>query len=100
MQNIIDSFNQSYQSTIEADENEQSYIFSMELPGFEKKEVCVSLKSDQLMIHAKSDKKEKSKSITLPSDIDTGKISAKLKNGVLRITVPKAKRSSHIISIN
>lgn len=97
---MINTFDESYNSSFEVTEDNDAYFLSIDLPGFEKKEISISLKKDELNISAKSDKKQRSKSITLPSDTDTGKISANLKNGVLKITVPKAKESSLVISIN
>jgi len=76
-----------------------------ELPGMEEKDIDVSLSKEVLTIRGekKQEKEEKKKdfyrmermygsfhrSIPLPAEIDTEKVEAKFKNGVLTIKLPK-----------
>lgn len=96
---LLDNFWGSYHTDLEVDEKEGFYNFSVELPGFDKSEIKVSSKNDELTVTAVSGEKKRSRSISLPSDCEVGSISAKLKNGVLNIKVPKAKEKSCKITI-
>ena len=96
---VVDNFWDSYHTNLELDEQDDSYLFAVELPGFDKKEVKVSSKDNILQVSAVSGEKKRSRSISLPSDSDTDHIKAKLKNGVLKIIVPKAKQHSHKITV-
>ncbi|MFO0794616.1 MAG: Hsp20/alpha crystallin family protein [Candidatus Brocadiaceae bacterium] len=76
-----------------------------EIPGIDPKEVDISIQGDTLLIKGekKEEKEEKGKnyyrmerryggftrSIDLPSSVDTNKVSAECKNGVLEITLQK-----------
>ena len=98
-------------------ENKDSYILEMELPGYTENDVDISLKDRVLTIgskpkDAKAEKNEKkeiakqdanhsvylvrerrdtafTRSFTMPEDIDTEKVSANFKNGLLTITLPR-----------
>jgi len=88
-------------------ETEKAYEFTVEMPGLSKKDVDVAIESDRLVIRGgtQSQAEEKSKdlvrrefsstrferSFTIGSKIDREKISAKMDNGVLTVTVPKAE---------
>ena len=96
---VVDNFWESYHTNLELDEQDDSYHFTVELPGFDRKEVKVSSKDNLLQVSAASGGKKRSRSISLPSDSDPDNIKAKLKNGVLKIIVPKAKQQSHKITI-
>ena len=37
-----------------------------------------------------------SRTLSLPSEVDTDKAKAKFKHGVLKLTIPKVKKSKHI----
>ena len=84
----------SYNTQVNADESKSHYIFSCELPGYDKNEVAMSVKKGILSIAADNETRgKKFKKITLPKDIDEALVSAKLKNGILQIKVPKSKTS-------
>ena len=83
-------------------EKENSLIVEAEVPGFSAKELEVSLEPWRLTISGNKEMKEAQgkttyresseqflRLIDLPSEIDTRKASATLKNGFLEITVPK-----------
>ena len=83
-------------------ENEKNYSVFMEIPGIEKEDISVECDNDTLIISNKRECGEDSeirfnsftnleidKAFYLPEDIDSKKISAQLKNGILEITIPR-----------
>jgi HSP20 family protein len=91
---------------IDVVEEEDKFSVKVELPGVKEEDVNVSIAGDTLTIEgekkAESEVKKKgyyysetsygsfSRSITIPSTIDTGKIEANYDKGVLEISLPKA----------
>ena len=91
---------------IDVVEEEDKFSVKVELPGVKEEDVNVSIAGDTLTIEgekkAESEVKRKgyyysetsygnfSRSITIPSTIDTGHIEADYDKGVLEITLPKA----------
>lgn len=91
---------------IEIHEKEDKFVVKAELPGMKEEDVDVSISDDTLTIRgekkAESEVKEEdyycsecsygsfSRSIGLPSNIDTQKIEASYEDGVLEVTLPKA----------
>jgi HSP20 family protein len=86
-------------------ENDDSYVIEVAAPGLEKKDFSVSLENDCLTISSeKENKSEESnerytrkefmyhsfrRSFTLPDTVNSDKIKASHKNGILYVTVPK-----------
>lgn len=86
-------------------ETAKEYQVSVELPGVEEKDIDVSLHEGLLTVKGarQSEKESKDKnfhriesfygsferSVQLPEHIETEKVAADFKNGVLQITVPK-----------
>jgi HSP20 family protein len=80
-------------------------IAKVELPGIDKKDVKLSITDNNLTIQGEIKKEEEIKkedyyyreraygnfarTISLPAEVDKEKISAKFKNGILEITMPK-----------
>lgn len=86
----IKNIQSSYSTKIKAKELDDKYILSCELPGYEKKQISVSINDHTLSISASNeDFGEKSRKILLPPDIDESSITACLKNGVLSINISK-----------
>ncbi len=96
---------------VNVSENEKEYLFMVEIPGIDKKDVELSFKEDVLTIKGervqeKKDEKEENKDCLHCSEISYGKfersfrlanpvidskITASYKNGILDIVVPKEK---------
>jgi HSP20 family protein len=92
--------------TVDVSEDKDAVTVKAELPGVEQKDIAVSLQDGMLSIKGekRAEKEEKDKryhrversygafyrSIQLPSTVDTGKVSATFKDGVVTITLPKA----------
>jgi len=83
-------------------ENEKDYSVLMEIPGIDKENILIECDNDVLTISSKKEYSENSeahfnrfeslelnKSFYLPEDIDTKKIGAELKNGILEIMIPR-----------
>jgi len=89
-------------------QNNDNVIAVVELPGMSKEEIEISLHDGALMISgerksetATGDKAERSeryvgafrRSITLPTRVDSGKVTASYKDGILTVTLPKAEEA-------
>lgn len=94
---------------VDVTENDKEIKISAELPGMDEKDIDVSLQKDVLTIKGekKEEKEDKgkdyyrmersygsfSRSVSLPVDVETDKIEAKFKKGVLSITLPKTAKA-------
>jgi len=90
---------------IDLAETNDKVIVKAEIPGIDPKEVDISIQGNTLTVKGekKEEKEEKgknfyrmerrygsfSRSIDLPSSVDTNKITAECKNGILEITLQK-----------
>ncbi|MBE7444624.1 MAG: Hsp20/alpha crystallin family protein [Planctomycetia bacterium] len=90
---------------IDLSETPDKITVKAEIPGLDPKEIDISIQGDTLII--KGDKKEEkeekgknyyrmerrygsfSRSVDLPTSVDTSKVTAECKNGVLEITMQK-----------
>ncbi len=88
-------------------ETDKEVVATLELPGVDKKDIDIEVVGDGLdvKVEKKAEQEEKKKGvyrverryagfyrhIPLPADVETGKVSATYKNGVLEIRVPKKK---------
>ena len=76
------------------EEKEDCWILEISLPGFKKEDVEVKTENGILEIHGKTtrwDKVDYNKIYTLPDEVDQEKISARMEDGILEITLPKYK---------
>jgi HSP20 family protein len=90
-------------------ENDKEFVLTAELPGLQKDELDVNITDDAVAIKGerKEEKEQKEKSyyfkesshgtfqrvIPLPDKVEAEKAKAKLKDGVLTLTLPKAEPS-------
>jgi HSP20 family protein len=88
-------------------EEDDAIHVEMAVPGLKKENIDIDITSDSVRISGstKSEEKEESKkkyyyksmetsfeqSFNLPTKVDSGKSKAKLENGVIHITLPKAE---------
>jgi HSP20 family protein len=98
-------FDRAMSPAIDVTENDDGYTVSCDLPGVKQKDVSLSIASNVLTI--KGEKKGEfrkegrnvfrketwegsfQRTISLPTEVDSGKVEAELKDGVLKITLPK-----------
>lgn len=104
---------------IELDEEDNALIARVALPGLDRGDVKVEATAHRLVIRASKERSRKHKSggystyeqsaasfaeaISLPCEIDRNRIKAKLKNGLLTVTLPKgesAKSERNKIPVN
>jgi len=104
---------------LDISETETEFKVSAELPGMEEKDIKIRLEKDVLLLSGekKSEVEEKDKTyhrversygsfervIPFNTALDEEKVSAVFKNGVLTVTLPKAKeaiKTSRTIAIN
>ena len=101
----FNSQNTSQLPAVDIAENKDKFILSADFPGFEKKDITLSIEDGVLRLSATKDdghsdvnymlKERESvkmeRSFTLPESILEKKIDAKFKNGMLQINIPKAE---------
>lgn len=99
----------AFSPKVDVTENDKEIKISAELPGMDEKDIDVSLQNDMLTIKGqkREEKEDKgkdyyrmersygsfSRSIPLPVEVETDKVDAKFKKGVLSITLPKTAKS-------
>ena len=93
-------------------EDEGHYFARLELPGVKEEDLTVELHDHQLTISSErrktADKPDTAaentvyrRIVTVPDGIDADKVSAKLEDGILTVTLPKsAERKPRQISVN
>lgn len=88
-------FAPSYQTAhFEVTDTEKGYILTMDLPGFKREEIDLTLKDRHLTVRAKHGSRMVDRTIVLGSDIDAATITAKLEDGVLSITVDRTPEAA------
>ena len=107
LENLFEGFSRS--PALNLREDSKSYIVSTEIPGLEKDEIDISFQEGNLIISGErtEEKNEKDtkwhlketqygkfqRTINIPYGVDSSKIKADLKNGVLIVTIPKSEKS-------
>ena len=99
----------AWRPSMDVSETGHAIVVNVDLPGLSREEIKVNVDKDVLTIHGEkrheSGKEEKrfhrmertcgsfKRSFTLPSGVDTGKISAVYTDGVLTLTLPKTEEA-------
>jgi HSP20 family protein len=97
---------------VDVSEDEDAILVKAEVPGCKADDIKISVHGSTLTISgekkAEQEKKEKGyyhlertcgsfrRDLTLPTDVDTTKVEAACKEGVLTITLPKAERAKAV----
>ena len=87
-------------------ETKEGFELSIEVPGYEKSELAISVDNSILIIRGKQVVDEKTKrqfscSYSLPRAADFSKARADLKNGILTLSIPKVESAkAREITIN
>jgi HSP20 family protein len=102
-------FDRTVSPALDVVEDEDNFVAYMDLPGVEEKNVDVSIASNVLTIkgtkqlpglgeNVKVYRQEEwegsfQRTLSLPHTVDTQKVSAQMKNGVLTVTLPKREET-------
>jgi HSP20 family protein len=97
---------------LEITESEDALKVKAEVPGFVAKDLDIQVEGNRLTISGKHESTEEStkgktiysercskevfRSVELPSDVDSPKVNATLKDGILTIELPKAQRATSL----
>ena len=87
----------SWPGTIEQSDDE--VFITLDLPGFDKKNLELKVKEDSITINAEQDERKHSSTKKLPCAVDSESAKATYRNGVLDIKVKKAQADKGV-SIN
>lgn len=95
---------------VDISEDEKEFLVKAELPGMKKEEIKVTVDNGVLTVSGerKSEKEEKTKkyhrversygkferSFTLPDKVESGKVNAEFKDGVLLVHLPKSEKAN------
>jgi len=95
--------------TLDVSETKNELVVRAEIPGIDAKDIDISLTNDLLTIKGekKQEKEEKeenyhliersygsfARAIRLPKEVQSDKISASYRNGILKVTLPKSKEA-------
>jgi len=106
---FVKRFPEGWSPSVDISETEDSLFVKAELPGLEAKDVNVSISGDLLTIKGekKKEKEEKDehhhyieryagtfqRSFRLPVSIQSDKVEASFKKGVLKVTLPKSEEA-------
>lgn len=96
--------------SLDVSESGKEVIVKAELPGLDPKEIDISIRGDMLTIRGERKKEEEkkgehyhriersygafSRSVRLPTEVDTDKVNATYKDGILRIEMAKTKAAA------
>jgi len=97
---------------LEIAETDENLIVRAEVPGFTSKELTIDVEPQRLTITGKHEAQEESKQgktvysercakevmrvVELPSEVDTSKVNATLKDGILNVEMPKAAHAKTV----
>lgn len=74
-------------------ENENGYFIEIDLPGLKKEDLKISQESRTLILEGERKGRGKfRKAFSVPDDVDSTQIAARLENGVLELGLPKREQ--------
>ena len=93
---------------VDLEETDDAYLVEAELPGIRREDVDIELVGNELTITGEAREREHKGTlrkqsrrrgrfeyrVALPDQVDAGKVTASLKNGVLEVRVPRSQRAS------
>jgi HSP20 family protein len=97
-------------------EHDDEFVATVDLPGFDREDIEIRVTDNTLRIAAEREaaaeeesdrylRRERrhestTRSVTLPDEVDTGNVTARMKDGVLTVTLPKLEaQEAHRIDI-
>tara|TARA_Y100000593_G_C4312468_1_gene339093 strand:- start:1633 stop:2034 length:402 start_codon:yes stop_codon:yes gene_type:complete len=94
IERMLDTFWGSYHTRVTLKEHDDHYKGLVSVAGFDKSDIKLTIKDKKLSLTAVSKQfGSVGKIITLPVDADESSVNAKLKNGILSITINKKEES-------
>lgn len=94
---------------MDVDETPDAWLVSLEIPGLDPKDVQITVTGDTLVVRGESKREEAAadstpyhrerhfgsfeRTLTLPQNVESEKVAASYKNGVLGLTLPKRSES-------
>lgn len=107
--NRLPAEHMAWAALVDMYEKEDKFVVRAELPGVKKEDIDISLSGDTLFIEGERKPPEDvksgeykcsevcygsfSRSVTMPSAVDDSKIEASYEDGILEISLPKAKEA-------
>jgi len=101
---------------VDVRDDDEQFVVTADLPGFEKDAIEVEVRDRTLRIDARHEeelgvdesdyvrqersKRSLSRSVSLPEDVDEGEASARFENGVLTVDLPKAYADEESTSVD
>lgn len=90
-----------FSSRIKLNETDSQWELSLELPGYATKDIDVKIEDSILTVCAKNEKfGETCKTLDLWDDIETEKISGRMENGILTVSLPKKEKKVQKIKVD
>lgn len=105
----MEPFRREWTPSLDVSETKNNIVVNVEAPGIDPKDIDISLTGDVLTIKGekRQEKEEKdenyhrversygvfARSVRLPHEVQSGKIEASYKNGILKITLPKSEEA-------
>ena len=116
MGRLYDQFNQQghdqspWQPDIEVDETEEYYLIKAELPGITRENVELQVDEHSMSIAGSVTEEQSEQTMhrragrffyrtVVPRDIDTEKVQANMREGILTIRLPKTKQATRRVQI-
>jgi HSP20 family protein len=103
------TFSRSWAPVVDIYETDDGVVLKAELPGMKKEDVHLEVRDHTLTLSGERKQEEEVKgenfhrmerfygsfhrAFSLPSTVDTGKVKANMKDGVLEVTLPKAEKA-------
>ena len=98
---------QAFLPQFEVRETEDAYLFHADLPGVKEEDLDITIAQNRLTVSGRREMEQRderdryyaveraygsfTRTFTLPSDVDEAKVEADLREGVLRLRIPKTR---------
>ena len=97
--NSLQKHGKGYVGPLDIEDEENHYLVKKVIVGFESKEITANVRKSVLKVSLNDEKGKPSEVLSLRIDndsIDVTKISSNLKNGILKIKLPKSENSKTV----
>ena len=90
---MLDSYETpAFRPVVDVEETETHFMVSLDVPGVSKKDITIELRDNELLISGERKSHGKfQRVLTLPTGIETDKIEAEHRDGVLTVALPKSE---------